>query len=829
MKRLLLTLLVAALSPGCRCNTRLQQVEPGRLMVNVTSLKFPDTFVGARSSLGFQVSNGGEAELPLQLSVTAPFSVTLTDLSLAGGESREVTVDFAPGTAENFQGAVTVLDGTVSIEGTGLAVPECRAPDVCHLASFDSASAVCITVRREEGSACETQCVVAGECRDATCRGQARDCDDANVCTVDGCGDELGCSHAPVQCAAPPGPCQLSRCAPGQGCLVEDRTDGILCGPDDCKSAAVSVCIAGQCVVRVRPDDGRCVNRWIPDTVFGRRQHALAFDAARGRMVLFGGLVGSSTVLRDTWEWDGATWIQRTPATSPPARFNHAMAFDAVRGRVVLFGGRGTFGLDDTWEWDGTTWLQRTPMTKPASRDSHAMAWDPVRKRVVLFGGSSGTGTVADTWEWDGNTWLLRAPVTSPPPRAGHAMATGAGAQHLVLFGGSSNVGNLPDTWTWDGSTWTEQHPSAPPPARAFHVMAFDPVRARVILFSGLTPSGGLDDTWEWDGSAWAERLPPTSPSRRIFGAMAFDTVRRQAVLFGGSGDLDGTWAWNGTTWAQQPNTLAPPARAEHAMAYDAARKRVVLFGGYGAFWLANNGLGADTWEWDGSVWRQRFPIASPPARSAHAMAYDPVRQRVVLFGGRASAYLNDTWEWDGTTWLQRPTPIAPSARARHAMAYDAARQRLILFGGGRDIGTASLGDTWAWDGTQWQQLSPPVAASAREVHAMAYDPVRQRVVLSGGLDGLTRALLRDTWGWDGVTWAKAPGNYGNNGALAFDESRQTVAYLDYEGQTSDWDGGSWTLRMPNASPPEGLYTMAFDSERQRLVAFGAGTWIFLP
>ena len=67
----------------------------------------------------------------------------------------------------------------------------------------------------------------------------------------------------------------------------------------------------------------------------------MAYDSQRGRVVLFGGY-GDSGGLADTWEWDGSTWVERTPATSPPARSGHAMAYDSQRGRVVLFGGYGT-------------------------------------------------------------------------------------------------------------------------------------------------------------------------------------------------------------------------------------------------------------------------------------------------------------------------------------------------------------------------------------------------------------------------------------------------------------------------------------------------------
>jgi hypothetical protein len=71
----------------------------------------------------------------------------------------------------------------------------------------------------------------------------------------------------------------------------------------------------------------------------------MAYDVARQRVVLFGG-ADATTALADTWEWDGAIWIQRNPAASPTPRSLSATAYDAARQRVVLFSGDG---LGDTW------------------------------------------------------------------------------------------------------------------------------------------------------------------------------------------------------------------------------------------------------------------------------------------------------------------------------------------------------------------------------------------------------------------------------------------------------------------------------------------------
>jgi hypothetical protein len=145
------------------------------------------------------------------------------------------------------------------------------------------------------------------------------------------------------------------------------------------------------------------------------------------------------------------SWVQRAPNTSPPARRSHALVFESARGRVVLFGGTGSTGaeLSDTWEWDGTDWLQRTPLTSPPARYGHTLAYDSARGRVVLFGGNW-FGSVSDTWEWDGTNWLRRAPSTSPGLRYQHALAYDTARSRLVLFGGSGSLAvSLSDTWEY--------------------------------------------------------------------------------------------------------------------------------------------------------------------------------------------------------------------------------------------------------------------------------------------------------------------------------------------------------------------------------------------
>jgi hypothetical protein len=511
-----------------------------------------------------------------------------------------------------------------------------------------------------------------------------------------------------------------------------------------------------------------------------RQEHAMTYDSTRGRVVLFAGY-GNGSSLADTWEWDGNTWVDRTPATSPAGRERHAMAYDSARGRVVLFGGERYEDdhqvLADTWEWDGSAWTERTPATYPLERASHAMTYDSQRGRVVLFGGYGNTGALADTWEWDGTRWLTRTPATHPSARSGHAIVYDSVRRRVVLFGGASD-GIVADTWEWDGNAWRKREPATSPPARYRHAMVYDSVRGRAVVLGG---EGGFHDPfadmWEWDGTAWIRKIPSTGPSVRADHAMAYDSARGRVVLFGGAWASNRTWEWDGSTWVDRAPVHAPAPRYSHAMAYDVARERVVLFGGY---W-GSAALG-DTWEWDGNEWSDRTPPTSPPARASHAMAYDSARGRVVLFGGMNDVggyhYLADTWEWDGSTWTEVTPATSPPAVFRSAMAFDSARRRVVLFAGSFDYG-----GTWEWDGSAWEEMTPITSPPGRDSHAMAYDSGRGRVVLFGGSNWTESPYLEDTWEWDGTSWAKRT--------------------------------------LPTSPAARSSHAMAYDIARNRLVLFG--------
>lgn len=264
---------------------------------------------------------------------------------------------------------------------------------------------------------------------------------------------------------------------------------------------------------------------------------------------------------------------------------------------------------------------------------------------------------------------------------------------------------------------------------------------------------------------------------------MVYDSNRNRIVLFGGESEneYNDTWEWDGTNWNQCYSTVTPSARAAHAMAYDSARQRTVLFGGKGV------GQDNDTWEWDGTNWTQKFPTNSPIARDGHRMAYDVARSKTILFGGFSDVNdttIGDTWEWDGTNWTQLFPINIPPSRSFFTMAYDSGRQRIVVFsgGGGTRLAPLDLSDTWEWDGTNWIEINPTNRPSSRYNHSMAYDPVRQKTVLYGGVseDSPYSYNIPVVWEWDGANWEykipiTKPGARLNGAVLSYDGINQRV------------------------------------------------------
>jgi hypothetical protein len=479
-----------------------------------------------------------------------------------------------------------------------------------------------------------------------------------------------------------------------------------------------------------------------------RDQFSYAFDAARGDVVVFGGIPAFSwsTQLNTTWRLRGNTWSQVPTTIAPPGRIFAAMAFDQARGEIVLFGGfdilTSTF-LGDTWCWNGAAWQQRFPATSPPPLWMYSMVDDPVRQRIVLV-----DTWHRSTWEWDGTNWQQH-PAPTFAQRFGAALAYRPDVQRVVLFGGDQDVNQptLNDTWQYDGSSWTPLAVTGAPPGRSRHGLAWDPVARRLITFGGIeNPNYGhtLADTWGLAGSSWGQVQHPEQPAD--VQALTYDSVRSRFVALTGNGSPVMTWEYDGL-WHRCPSALVPPIGWSHQIAFDPLRNLTFTL---------TPAPDHRTWQWDGMQWLERITANRPPSRVQFALAFDPSRGVLVLFGGYQFWHFNDTWEFDGVDWQQRTPLQSPPGLSRAAMAFHPASNRLVLFGGVASPNGPLSDGTWEYDGSTWTPRPLSVRPPGRHGAALALDPMTGDLVLSGGstfTGGSTNTSVRDAWRWNGNAW----------------------------------------------------------------------------
>lgn len=245
------------------------------------------------------------------------------------------------------------------------------------------------------------------------------------------------------------------------------------------------------------------------NSALGPRYGAAAvFDPARESVVIFGGLNGPSvqSCQNGTFAWDGASWAALAPENPPSGRYSPGMAYDSARGVIVLFGGScenvplgGTFELGADWR---EACIGDCAATAPSARSGIAMAYDAARGLTVLFGGSTASGPSDETFLWNGTTWSAANPSTRPEPRIGARMVYDSRRERSVLFGGTNSTEAFADLWEWDGVDWRKLAPFHEVQPRHRATLVFDSDRNRVVLFGGASdpstdPQTYLNDTWE--------------------------------------------------------------------------------------------------------------------------------------------------------------------------------------------------------------------------------------------------------------------------------------------------------------------------------------------
>jgi hypothetical protein len=304
--------------------------------------------------------------------------------------------------------------------------------------------------------------------------------------------------------------------------------------------------------------------------------------------------------------------------SSPPTgRAGHTAIYDPVRDRMVIFGGFDEFSRfrNDVYALelaDMGVWTHFTPVgTPPIGRYDHSAIYDPVYDRMVAYGG----GGSAETPDLSDDVWTLSL----------------AGAP------------------AWLALTPTGTPPSAP--SGSYHSAIYDPLRARLIVLGEMYAPNEVRALSLAGAPAWTVLTPTgTPPGYRRRTSAIYDPVRDRIVVFGGddgSNPSNEVWTLSlaGTpSWMKLTPTGTPPSgREEHTAIYDPVRDRMVVFGG-----RATPGYHSEVWALSLAgtpAWTDLTPLGlAPSARVGHSAIYDPVRDRMVVFGGDDGRRRSDVW-----------------------------------------------------------------------------------------------------------------------------------------------------------------------------------------
>jgi hypothetical protein len=315
---------------------------------------------------------------------------------------------------------------------------------------------------------------------------------------------------------------------------------------------------------------------------------------------------------------------------------------------------------------------------------------------------------------------------------------------------------------------WLQDSSTGVSPTGRITSAVYDPVNQQMVIFGGYTNTATAlcDDTWALSlGSTPGWSPVPVSVSAPAWNQYSaiYDALNRQMVIFGGLTNGAGTNdtlmlpLFGSPDWSlANPAGVSPTARFSCAAVYDSANQRMVVFGGKSAPNVFSN----EAWALSLSgtpAWTKLAPSGIPPYGLVSASAvYDPVDQRMIVFGGAVgngivAAVLNDTWALSlgsSPAWTQlNPSGNLPPARYAHSAIYDSSNRRMVVFGGSdhfanrfNDVWSLSLGPSPAWTQIQPTGVSP----SARGSAAAVYDSPNQRMVVFGGTLGAD--YFNETW-----------------------------------------------------------------------------------
>ncbi|HEV8049005.1 MAG TPA: PKD domain-containing protein [Thermoplasmata archaeon] len=294
---------------------------------------------------------------------------------------------------------------------------------------------------------------------------------------------------------------------------------------------------------------------------------SMAFDSAMNVTVWYG--AGHTETYSD------GEWTDLPNAGTPEnGAGNTTIAYDAADGYVVLFGGLAGGFLGDTWvfEYGSWRWLDRadhgsTCYTDPPVDSTTGPCPPPSAEGVMAYDTADGYLIYNGSWKFVGGVW---SPLAASEPNI-TALTYDAADGYVLALNASGG------TLSYHAGVWTVVSRTGGPGVRRLEALAYDPIVRAAVLFGGIGIAyyGAFfyEDTWEYRAGNWTNVTWVVGPSSRAGAAMAYDPADGYLLLFGGFGTqnyavtyrvLNSTWVYSERllTIAEARPTMAVPGQS---------------------------------------------------------------------------------------------------------------------------------------------------------------------------------------------------------------------------------------------------------------------------